>query len=940
MNFTMKKITGIIIKILAGFILLILILLFTVPILFKDKIRTKVEHSIAASLNATVKFEDYSLGFFRNFPNLSFSLTGLSVVGVDNFDNDTLAAIKSFRLVFDLSSLFKKSGYEIRSILIDRAKVNTIVLKDGSANWDIMKDTAEAPAGQKAEESSMKILLKKVAVTNSSLSYSDSESDIKTYLNDLDLMMKGDMTKSETDMQVSAKSGEFTYIMGGFRYLNKTVLDANIDMLANLDTWKFTFRDNYLAINDLKLNFTGSVAMPGDDIETDIKFKTAQTSFGSLLSLIPAVYMKDYQTLKTTGEFALSGTAKGIYSDADSTLPDVALSLSVTGGSLSYPSLPEQIRNINVKSEMFIDGKVMDKSTVDVDLFHMELAGSPFNMSFGLKTPISDPDFKCSMAGHIDLLALSKALPMESLKLSGIIDISVAMAGRMSMIEKAQYEDFKASGKMSIQNILVAMAGYPEVKINKAGFEFTPAYAAMNDASLTVAGSSDFAMDGRLSNYIPYLFKDKTIKGNLSMHSKLIDATAIMAGIAADTAAAADTASLAVIKVPENIDLDFNALIDEFRYGTLHGQKVKGHIIVRDGILSLKETGMNILNGTLTMNADYDTRDTLKPSMKADLDMQNIGVKDAFNTFNTVKKLAPAAKGIDGKISVKIGFESLLGHDMMPVVNSINGEGKLRSDEITLLESETFDKMKETLKLGDKYNNTFKDVNVSFKINDGRIYVSPFDIRTGNLKMNISGDQGIDQTINYLVKTEMPRSDLGSSVNALIDNLAAQAAAFGITYKPSEIIKVNLKVTGTFTKPLISPVFGNTSATGTGNKVPVVKEAAKEAVDLAKEKGKAEAEKQAAQLVKEAEEKGQLMRDEASKSADAIKKEADIQAKKLIDDNSKKSTLEQMAAKQGADALRKNADKKAAQLVKEADIQAKKLVEEAQKKGDELIKKI
>ena len=32
---------------------------------------------------------------------------------------------------------------------------------------------------------------------------------------------------------------------------------------------------------------------------------------------------------------------------------------------------------------------------------------------------------------------------------------------------------------------------------------------------------------------------------------------------------------------------------------------------------------------------------------------------------------------------------------MMPVINSINGEGKLQSDEITLVESATFDKMKE-----------------------------------------------------------------------------------------------------------------------------------------------------------------------------------------------------------------------------------------------------
>ncbi len=217
----------------------------------------------------------------------------------------------------------------------------------------------------------------------------------------------------------------------------------------------------------------------------------------------------------------MSGTAKGIYSDADSTMPDVSLSLSVANGSVSYPSLPEQIKNINVKSEMFIDGRNMDKSTVAVDLFHMELAGSPFDMNFDLKTPVSDPDFKGSMKGHIDLSALSKAVPMDSISLSGIIDVSVEMAGRMSALEKQQYENFRASGKLGIQNMLIAMKGYPEVKINKAGFEFSPAYASMTDANIVVGSRSDFTLNGRLSNYIPYFLKDQTIKGNLSMHSKL-----------------------------------------------------------------------------------------------------------------------------------------------------------------------------------------------------------------------------------------------------------------------------------------------------------------------------------------------------------------------------------------------------------------------------------
>jgi hypothetical protein len=704
---------------------------------------------------------------------------------------------------------------------------------------------------------------------------------------------------------------------------------------------KFTFGENYFAINDLKLNFKGMVAMPGDDIATDMEFGTPQTSFKTLLSLVPAVYLTDYQDLSTTGDFAFSGSAKGVYSDADSTLPDFTLNLSINNGMISYPDLPEKIQNINLKSNVFVDGRDMDKTVANIELFHMELAGSPFDMDFSLKTPMSDPDFKGSMVGRLDLGALMNAVPLDSINLSGIIDVSVKMAGKMSMIENEQYESFTATGNMNIKDMLVAMIGYPEVKINNAGFEFTPAYAAMNNTSLNVGGKSDFTLNGRIENYIPYVFSDQTIKGKLSMRSKLVDVGEIMSKITTDTTFVEDTTALTVIQVPKNIDFEFDAFINDFKYDSIIATQVKGQLIVRDGMLRIRQTGMNILDGTISMNADYDTRDTLKPTMEADFDVRNIAVSDAFKTFNTVQKMAPAAKGLDGKISSTLTFSSLLGSDMMPVTSSIDGYGKIQSEQITLLESATFDKIKETLKLGDKYTNSFKDVNISFTISDGRVYVKPFDIKTGNLKMNISGDQGLDQTINYIVKTEIPRSDLGSSVNSLIDNLSSQAAAFGIAYKPSETIKVNLKVTGTFDKPVIAPFFGSSSGEGSGSGVKAtVKETAKQTVDQAKDKARVEAEAQAAKLVQDAEEQGQRLRDEAAKAAKQIREEAEVQAQNLIREAESKGTIARLAAKKGADTIRQTADKKAIQLEQEADIKANKLVEEAKEKSAEMINKI
>ena len=724
----MKKALKIFLIAILSVIILSFVMLITFPLFFKDKIRTKVEQVINESVNARVSFGDYRLGFFRNFPNLAFSLENLTIAGIDKFESDTLASVKSFNLVFNLSSLFSKTGYEIKSIIVNEAMIKTLVLEDGSANWDIVMESDESEIEE--DTSDMKILLRKISLLNSSVSYIDYESSIEANLAKISGNISGDMTLNETDLIITLKAEEFNFTMDGMKYISNAVADTEMDLFADLDNYKFTFRENYLAINDFIVNFTGWVAMPGDDIETDLVFSSEKTSFKTFLSLVPAIYMADYKDLITTGEFSFSGSAKGIYSDADSTLPDITLDLKISDGLIDYPSLPEKINNINITSNLFVDGKDADKTIVNIDAFHMELAGNPFDMTFTLRTPVSDPDFKGSVKGKIDLTALSQALPMDSLSLAGLIDLSVEMEGRMSMLDKGQYDLFRAAGRMDIKNMMIGMSGYPGITLSEAGFEFTPAYAAMTRADLKIGSNSDFSISGRLENYIPWFIRDEVIRGTLSMRSQLVDLNEIMSYLT-DTAVE-DTTALALIKVPENIDFDFNALISRFEYDRITAENAHGHIVVRDGILSIRNAGMNILGGIITMNADYDTRDTLKPVMKADLAVERMAVKDAFNTFNTVQKLAPAAKGIDGRFNLRMNYNSLFGSDMMPVIQTINGGGRLQSEEVTLIESASYDKMKELLKLGDNFTNTFKDLNVSFKISEGRIYVTPFDAIAGN----------------------------------------------------------------------------------------------------------------------------------------------------------------------------------------------------------------
>lgn len=935
----MKKASSIILKSLLGIVLLILVLLFTVPVIFKGKIKEKVVSVINESVNARVSFGDYKLGFFKNFPNLTFSMNDFSVAGTGDFESDTLATAKSINLVFNLSSLFGKEGYEVRSILIDAAKIKTLVLEDGSANWDIMKESDETES-EGDSDSDIKILLREVKMLNSSFSYIDRESDMAAWLDDLSGSLSGDLTGSKSDLVINLNSDDFTFEMDDMKYISRVKANAIVNVLADLDSMIFRLRDNTVSLNDLQLKLAGTVIMPEDDIETDLTFMAEETSFKSLISLIPAFYMKDFQDLRADGSFNLSGSAKGVYSSADSTMPDISLNLSVKDGLISYPALPEQIRRINVESAIFVDGKDMDKTRVDVTGFHFELAGNPFDMRFYLRTPISDPDIDGSARGKIDLGALSKAVPMDSLELSGLIDIAVDLSGRMSMLEKSQYDRFQASGNIGLKDMTVLMTGYPGISIREADMAITPAFAELKKAELNIGSGSDFSLGGRLQNYIPYMLKDETISGNLSLYSRQIDMTEIMEGMSSDTEDE-DTTSLAVIKVPENIDFDFRAKVDKFSYNKINAENVSGHIVVKDGILSFRDTGMDLLGGKVAFNAAYDTRDTLNPFVNASLSVNNLAVKDAFETFNTIRMLAPTAKGVDGKFAFSLNFSSLLQKDFMPRIASITGDGKMQSSELTLVESAVFNTMKEVLKLGQGYTNTFKDLNLSFRIREGRIFVNPFNTRVGNIKMNVSGDQGLDQTVNYVIRTEIPRADLGNAANSLIDGLSAQASVFGLTVKPSDVIKVNVNVTGTFLKPLVKPFFGESAPESLSAGIrETAGESVKEKVEEARDKVKSEAEIQGDRLVQEAEETGQKLRDEAASAAEKIRQEARAQADRLIREAESKGPVAKLAAQKAADSVVKEADRRADQLIREADEKAIKLVDEAKSKREELINKI
>ncbi len=193
-----------------------------------------------------------------------------------------------------------------------------------------------------------------------------------------------------------------------------------------------------------------------------------------------------------------------------------------------YPSLPKSADNIGIDVNLFYDGVQMDNSTVDVNKFHVELGGNPVDMTLNVKTPVSDMYVNGNLKMDLDLATVNDVIPLDSTKLSGEIKAALDFMGYMSSVEKGEYEKFKADGNLMIRDFIYSSPDLPkEIRIIEANMLFSPKYLDMQSFK-AIMGKSDFSASGKLENFIPYAFKDETIRGNFIFTSGVLDLNELM----------------------------------------------------------------------------------------------------------------------------------------------------------------------------------------------------------------------------------------------------------------------------------------------------------------------------------------------------------------------------------------------------------------------------
>jgi hypothetical protein len=919
-----------------GIVVLVFVLLLAVlPIAFKGKIIKIAKEQINNNINAKADFDKLTLSFIRSFPNVSVGLKNFYIAGTGEFEGDTLFNVRSVEIVVDLISAIKMENIKVKRIAIDYPRVHAWVMANGKANWDIAKDTGEEEEDTTSDDMEMKVELKKFEINHAFIRYDDDSSKINTNLNDLNFLMTGDLSQDFSTLTFSSNTRLLNVYYEGIRYLKDVALTMQMQVDADLKNSKYTLKANSVALNDLVLRFDGNVAMPNEeDITIDLKYGLDKADFKSLLSLVPAIYMKDFKDVKTSGKLQLDGSVKGTYNEK--TMPNVALKLLVQNAMFKYPDLPKSADKIGIDVNLFFDGVQNDNSTVDVNKFHVELGGNPVDMTLNIKTPVSDMHINGNINMNLDLATVNDVIPLDSTILKGKIQAALDFMGYMSYIEKEQYEKFKADGSLNIKDFTYSSSDMPrDLNISQASLAFSPRYVEVKNFD-AIMGKSDFHLSGKLEDFIPYVFKNETIRGNFIFTSGVLDLNEFMTE-ETETTTETDTVPLTVFEVPANVDFKLVSRIDKMYYDKLAIENTIGTILVKDNRVILDGLSMNMLDGTMKLSGEYNTKDVKNPMVDFNFKATSIDIPAAFSAFSTLQQFAPIASKAIGKVTIDMNFSSLLDEQMMPLLKSVVGKGNLSSDQIGIKSSATFDKIGNALKTKAFDNMTLKNLGIDFEIRGGKLLVNPFETNVGGAKLLIGGDQSLDQTMNYTIGISIPRSELGAAANAPIDNLLSKASGAGLKIDPLKNLNIKTKVTGTFKNPKIGlDMADNTSGAKDAMKEEV-KQAVKEQIDTKKEEARAAAQAEVDKLMATAQEEADAIKEKAAAAADVVKKEANSNADKLV--AKAKDPISKKLAEEAAKKVRQEGETSAQKIIKEADVKAEAVLKSAQEQGNKLLNK-
>lgn len=746
-------------------------------------------------VNGSIVYDDQSMPYYLQIKGLNHN--GSGDFNQDIFDLKTYTTADSVTTSYDGMEFLTNKRAEIDAVIQisdDFSKYtfqeNTAKVNDFAMSFDGWFKMNENDFGMdisfKSPENTFKSLL--------SLVPGMYTSDFKGIETKGDLSFNGFVKGTYSDTQMPAFAVALLVKDAMFKYpdLPTAVTNINLDMLV--DNKDGNLDNTVVDIKKFHMDF-GSNPFDASLLLENLKDYRMKANLATTLNLAELTKMFPIEGMEMRGTYTANIKVEGVYDSINKIIPTIDAAMLLVNGFVKSSEFPLPIEDLRFATSIKNASGKMAETFIAVNDLGLVLDGEKFSADMTLQN-LDNYTWDVKATGGVDLEKMTKIFPLEGMALAGKVVADIRTQGKMSDLEAERYDKLPTSGTASLKDFKFSSADLPyAVTIAQAGMVFDPKKIELTNTRGTI-GKSDFTVTGAVSNYLGFLFSEQeTIKGNVEFTSTLLDLNEFMTETEEAETEETDSASFGVIPIPENIDFILHSKVATTKMMDYVITDAKGDIILKDGIANMRGLTFTMLGGGFGIDGTYNAKDIRHPQYDMALKIEKLSIQESANAFSVVKTYAPIAGLVNGNFSTDFKLKGELTQEMMPNMATVTGAGLIKIAQATLKDSKLLSGVTSLTKLDNTSEVTMKDVLMSASIQDGRLSVKPFDVNVGSYKTTVAGSSGMDGSIDYTLKMNVPANRISSELSGFTSKYASG------TSDPNKPVPLTIGVGGKYNDP-------------------------------------------------------------------------------------------------------------------------------------------
>ena len=716
--------------------------------------------------NSNIVYDDLSTKL--HFDIFGFNYLGKGDLSKAIFDLSSKAHIEKLNLLYENepylmnkkvnASLITKVNVNSLSFIFQQndLKINNLIV-DFKGKFDFLK-----------EGYNMDFILK---TTNSNLNdfFTAFPPKFITWLDktqltgktDFNLTLKGNYIASKNiapnlELDFKIKDGTVNYNQSPASITNLNLdFDTQLPSL-NPDLLIVDLKNLSLNINEealkLKLYSTGTNVL---DVDAALKAKI------DLEKLNRAIGIPD---LELKGILVADGTSKGKFDKKKGSFPITNAVINLNNGFVKTQYYPNPISNIEVVSTISNPKGTFQDLKVILQPAQFTFEGNPVFVKANLSN-FDNLLYDIYAKGTLDIGKIYKVFSKKGLDVNGFIKADLALKGKQSDAERGNYSKLKNSGTLEIRNIELASEYLPKKFLIKEGiFKFNNDKMSFN-TFLASYGQSDFKLNGYLQNVFNFMAsKNGVLRGSFYLNSKYINADEFMSETTTNASETKTTTipeataktETGVIVIPPNLDLQFMAKSQNVNFNGLTLKNAKGSLQMKNGLLTLHNTGFDLIGCNVAMDATYKSVSPKNAQFSYHIKANEFDIKRAYNEVKIFREMASAAEKAQGIISLDYTLNGRLNENMEAVFPSLSGNGVISVKNVKMYGMRMFSSVAKKTDKESIKNPELNQVDIKSSIKNNIITIERFKFKFAGFRPRIEGTSSLDGRLNLKMRLGLP----------------------------------------------------------------------------------------------------------------------------------------------------------------------------------------